>query len=166
MLYCQKEKESKAVRIINFGSLNIDTGISGGAVYPAGTDHHCEGLHRSWRAAGGIRHLLFRAQERINHRKRGKLNLERKVVSVCTLPYNRTEAAVFPRLCEGTCPSVFRMAEDSLTEVHHQPETAEEQAGAQGRLQAAVRWPSFMSAEQRKRKGRPSGLPFTSTARI
>ena len=55
-------------------------------------------------------------------------------------------------LCEGTCPSVFRIAEDGLAKVHHQPETAEEQA--------AVRWPSFMSAEQRKRKGRPSGLPF------
>lgn len=34
-------------------------------------------------------------------------------------------------LCEGTCPSVFRIAEDGLAEVHHQPETAEEQAGAQ-----------------------------------
>ena len=61
-------------------------------------------------------------------------------------------------LCEGTCPSVFRIAEDGLAEVHHQPETAEEQAGR--RPQAAVRWPSFMSAEQRKCKGRPSGLPF------
>ena len=29
-------------------------------------------------------------------------------------------------LCEG-----FRIAEDGLAEVHHQPETAEEQAGAQ-----------------------------------
>ena len=28
-------------------------------------------------------------------------------------------------LCEGTCPSVFRIAEDGLAEVHHQPETAE-----------------------------------------
>ena len=26
---------------------------------------------------------------------------------------------------------MFRMAEDGLAEVHHQPETAEEQAGAQ-----------------------------------
>ncbi|RHQ68231.1 ferredoxin [Butyricicoccus sp. AF24-19AC] len=34
-------------------------------------------------------------------------------------------------LCEGTCPSVFRIAEDGLAEVHHQPETAEEQSGAQ-----------------------------------
>ena len=49
-------------------------------------------------------------------------------------------------LCEGTCPSVFRIAEDGLAEVHHQPETAEEQAGAQ-EPQAAVRWLSFMSAE-------------------
>ena len=48
-------------------------------------------------------------------------------------------------LCEGTCPSVFRIAEDGLAEVHHQPETAEEQAGAQealiqrGIFQAQVR---------------------------
>ena len=34
-------------------------------------------------------------------------------------------------LCEGTCPSVVRIAEDGLSEVHHQPETAEEQVGAQ-----------------------------------
>ena len=33
-------------------------------------------------------------------------------------------------LCEGTCPSVFRIAEDGLAEVHHQPETAEEQAAS------------------------------------
>ena len=62
-------------------------------------------------------------------------------------------------LCEGTCPSVFRMAEDGLAEVHHQPEPQRSRR-ARRRLQAAVRWPSFMSAEQRKRKGRPSGLPF------
>lgn len=34
-------------------------------------------------------------------------------------------------LCEGTCPSVFRMAEDGLAEVYHQPETAGEQADAE-----------------------------------
>ena len=27
-------------------------------------------------------------------------------------------------LCEGTCPSVFRIAEDGLAEVHHQQEAA------------------------------------------
>lgn len=62
-------------------------------------------------------------------------------------------------LCEGTCPSVFRIAEDGLAEVHHQPETAEEQAGAQ-EAAGGCRWPSFMSAENVSVKGRPSGLPF------
>ena len=33
-------------------------------------------------------------------------------------------------LCEGTCPSVFRIAEDGLGEVLDHPETAEELAGA------------------------------------
>ena len=62
-------------------------------------------------------------------------------------------------LCEGTCPSVFRIAEDGLAEVHHQPETAEEQAGAQeaaGGCPVAV----IHVSGERKRKGRPSGLPF------
>ena len=66
-------------------------------------------------------------------------------------------------LCEGTCPSVFRIAEDGLAEVHHQPETAEEQAGAQ---EAAVRWPSFMSAENVSVKADRRVCLFTSTARI
>ena len=61
-------------------------------------------------------------------------------------------------LCEGTCPSVFRIAEDGLAEVHHQPETAEEQAGA--------RWPSFMSAENVSVKADRRVCLFTSTARI
>ena len=63
-------------------------------------------------------------------------------------------------LCEGTCPSVFRIAEDGLAEVHHQPETAEEQA------EAAVRWPSFMSAENVSVKADRRVCLFTSTARI
>lgn len=41
-------------------------------------------------------------------------------------------------LCEGTCPSVFRIAEDGLAEVHHQPETAEEQAARGGRRRLSV----------------------------
>ena len=65
-------------------------------------------------------------------------------------------------LCEGTCPSVFRIAEDGLAEVHHQPETAEEQAGPQ----AAVRWPSFMSAENVSVKADRRVCLFASTARI
>ena len=62
-------------------------------------------------------------------------------------------------LCEGTCPSVFHMAEDGLAEViiSRKPQRSRR---VRRRLQAAVRWPSFMSAEQRKRKGRPLGLPF------
>lgn len=35
-------------------------------------------------------------------------------------------------LCEGTCPSVFRIAEDGLAEVHHQPETAGGAGGCAG----------------------------------
>ena len=65
-------------------------------------------------------------------------------------------------LCEGTCPSVFRIAEDGLAEVHHQPETAEEQTGAQ----EAVRWPSFMSAENVSVKAGRRVCLFASTARI
>ena len=68
-------------------------------------------------------------------------------------------------LCEGTCPSVFRIAEDGLAEVHHQPETAEEQAGAQ-EPQAAVRWLSFMSAENVSVKADRRVCLFASTARI
>lgn len=34
-------------------------------------------------------------------------------------------------LCEATCPSVFRIAEDGLAEVYHQPETSAEQADAE-----------------------------------
>ncbi len=34
-------------------------------------------------------------------------------------------------LCAGTCPAVFRIADDGLAEVHHQPSTPDEQAGAQ-----------------------------------
>ena len=64
-------------------------------------------------------------------------------------------------LCEGTCPSVFRIAEDGLAEVHHQPETAERR-----RPQAAVRWPSFMSAENVSVKADRRVCLFASTARI
>lgn len=34
-------------------------------------------------------------------------------------------------LCEGTCPTVFRIADDGLAEVYHQPGDEAEQAGAQ-----------------------------------
>ena len=61
-------------------------------------------------------------------------------------------------LCEGTCPSVFRIAEDGLAEVHHQPETAEEQAGAQ---EAAGGCPVAVSVKADRRV-----CLFTSTARI
>ena len=48
-------------------------------------------------------------------------------------------------LCEGTCPSVFRIAEDGLAE---------------------VRWPSFMSAENVSVKADRRACLFASTARI
>ena len=67
-------------------------------------------------------------------------------------------------LCEGTCPSVFRIAEDGLAEVHHQPETAEEQAGAQ---EAAGGCPvAVMSAENVSVKADRRVCLFASTARI
>ena len=53
-------------------------------------------------------------------------------------------------LCEGTCPSVFRIAEDGLAEVHHQPETAEEQAGAQ---EALIQWGIFQAQVRHYRQG-------------
>ena len=34
-------------------------------------------------------------------------------------------------LCESTCPAVFRIADDGLAEVFHQPSDGAEQAGAQ-----------------------------------
>ena len=34
-------------------------------------------------------------------------------------------------LCEATCPAVFRIADDGVAEVHHQPADGAEQAGAQ-----------------------------------
>nr|WP_297171869.1 ferredoxin [uncultured Agathobaculum sp.] len=34
-------------------------------------------------------------------------------------------------LCESTCPAVFRIADDGLAEVYHQPADAAEQADAQ-----------------------------------
>ena len=34
-------------------------------------------------------------------------------------------------LCEATCPAVFRIADDGVAEVHHQPADDAEQAGAQ-----------------------------------
>ncbi|MCI7125019.1 MAG: ferredoxin [Agathobaculum sp.] len=34
-------------------------------------------------------------------------------------------------LCEMTCPAVFRIADDGLAEVHHQPASAAEESGAQ-----------------------------------
>ena len=69
------------------------------------------------------------AQARINHRKRGKLNLRKECIGM-HITIER-DGCISCGLCEGTCPSVFRIAEDGLAEVHHQPETAEEQAGAQ-----------------------------------
>lgn len=62
-------------------------------------------------------------------------------------------------LCEGTCPSVFRIAEDGLAKsiISRRPQRSRR---AHRRPQAAVRWPSFMSAENVSVKGRPSGLPF------
>ena len=69
------------------------------------------------------------AQARINHRKRGKLNLRKECIGM-HITIER-DGCISCGLCEGTCPSVFCIAEDGLAEVHHQPETAEEQAGAQ-----------------------------------
>lgn len=103
------------------------------------------------------------AQARINHRKRGKLNLRKECIGM-HITIER-DGCISCGLCEGTCPSVFRIAEDGLAEVHHQPETAEEQA-ARRRPQAAVRWPSFMSAENVSVKADRRVRPFTSTARI
>ena len=125
----RKEKESEAMRIINFGSLNIDKVYRGGAVCPAGTDHHREGLRRSCGRLWRYPPSLSRVQERINHRKRGKLNLRKECIGM-HITIER-DGCISCGLCEGTCPSVFRIAEDGLAEVHHQPETAEEQAGAQ-----------------------------------
>ncbi len=34
-------------------------------------------------------------------------------------------------LCEGTCPEVFRIADDGRAEAYHQPDTAEQEMGAQ-----------------------------------
>lgn len=34
-------------------------------------------------------------------------------------------------LCEGTCPEVFRIADDGLAEVYHQPDTEDQEAAAQ-----------------------------------
>lgn len=34
-------------------------------------------------------------------------------------------------LCESTCPDVFRIAGDGVAEVHHQPDSPEQEAGAQ-----------------------------------
>ena len=34
-------------------------------------------------------------------------------------------------LCESTCPAVFRIADDGLAEVFHQPSDGAAQAGAQ-----------------------------------
>lgn len=34
-------------------------------------------------------------------------------------------------LCEATCPAVFRIADDGVAEVHHQPADDAEQAAAQ-----------------------------------
>ena len=34
-------------------------------------------------------------------------------------------------LCEATCPAVFRIADDGVAEVYHQPSDSAEQAGAQ-----------------------------------
>ncbi|MCQ5129501.1 ferredoxin [Butyricicoccus faecihominis] len=34
-------------------------------------------------------------------------------------------------LCEGTCPEVFRIADDGLAEVYHQPDDDAQKAGAQ-----------------------------------
>ena len=34
-------------------------------------------------------------------------------------------------LCEATCPAVFRIGDDGVAEVYHQPADAAEQAGAQ-----------------------------------
>lgn len=33
-------------------------------------------------------------------------------------------------LCESTCPEVFRIAEDGLSEVHHQPDSPAQEASA------------------------------------
>ncbi len=33
-------------------------------------------------------------------------------------------------LCEGTCPEVFRIADDGVAEVHHQPDDPAQEAGA------------------------------------
>ena len=40
-------------------------------------------------------------------------------------------AASRAALCESTCPAVFRIADDGLAEVFHQPSDGAEQAGAQ-----------------------------------
>lgn len=34
-------------------------------------------------------------------------------------------------LCEATCPAVFRIADDGVAEVYHQPADSAEEAGAQ-----------------------------------
>lgn len=65
-------------------------------------------------------------------------------------------------LCEGTCPSVFRIAEDGLAE-GRRPQRSRR---ARRRPQAAVRWPSFMSAENVSVKADRRVCLFASTARI
>lgn len=39
-------------------------------------------------------------------------------------------------LCENTCPEVFRLGDDGPAEVHHQPDSVEQEIGAQEAAQA------------------------------
>lgn len=68
-------------------------------------------------------------------------------------------------LCEGTCPSVFRIAEDGLAKsiISRRPQRSRR---ARRRPQAAVRWLSFMSAENVSVKADRRVCLFASTARI
>lgn len=134
------------MRIINFGSLNIDKvyqveqfvrpgqtitakdyAVAAGGF--GGICDRCLAHRRGSLGADSRRSTGICAQARINHRKRGKLNLRKECIGM-HITIER-DGCISCGLCEGTCPSVFRIAEDGLAEVHHQPETAEEQAGAQ-----------------------------------
>ena len=95
----------------------------------AASAHRSLAHRRGSLGADSRRSTGISAQARINHRKRGKLNFRKECIGM-HITIER-DGCISCGLCEGTCPSVFRIAEDGLAEVHHQPETAEEQAGAQ-----------------------------------
>ena len=117
------------LRILSCGGQRREIGADRAAGGFGGIRSRSLAHRRGSLGADSRRSTGISAQARINHRKRGKLNLRKECIGM-HITIER-DGCISCGLCEGTCPSVFRIAEDGLAEVHHQPETAEEQAGAQ-----------------------------------